>query len=135
MRYGLSLAALAGILVVGCNKSPEGGEEGTSNTFSISAPTMSTTIKQGDKQSVKITLNRNKDFKQNVKLSAKSADEKVKPDFAKDMIAMSDPAEVVLTIDVAKDTPTGDHTIHVTGTPDGGKPTSVDVKIKVDKNP
>jgi len=135
MRYGLSLAALAAALVVGCNKSPEGGDTATGDKFTISAPDLRTTIKQGDRESVTIKLDRSKEFKQNVKLAAKSANEKVKATFAKDTIAPSDPAEASLAIEVAKDAPEGDHTINVTATPDNGKAVSVDVKIKVAKNP
>jgi len=134
MRYGFSLAALVAVLIVGCNKSPEGGVPGTGNAFTITGPsaTMSTTIKQDNTESVKLTLNRGKDFKQNVKLAVASPSDKVKTELNKTTVTPADPGDVILKIIVAKDAPLGDHILKVTGTPEGGTPTSVDVKINVD---
>jgi uncharacterized membrane protein len=134
MRQFLSVAAMSALLFVGCNKSPEGGTPGTSSSFTISAPTMSTTIKQDNTESVKLTLNRGSDFKKSVKLTA-TAPDKIKAEFSKDSVTSSDAGDVMLKIIVAKDAPIGDQTIHVTGTPDGGSPTSVEVKLHVEKNP
>ena len=56
-----SVAALGGaaflgpVFLVGCNKSPEGGAPGTSDTFKVVGPTMTTDIKQDNKESVKIS--------------------------------------------------------------------------------
>jgi uncharacterized membrane protein len=134
MRKYLSLTAIAALMFVGCNNSPEGGTPGTSSSFTMSAPTMSTTIKQDNKESVKLTLNRGADFKKSVKLTVNAPD-KVKADFNKDTVAPSDSGDVMLNITAAKDAPLGDQIIKVTATPDGGTATSVDVKIKVEKNP
>jgi len=134
MRKYLSLTAIAALMFAGCNNSPEGGTPGTSSSFTMSAPTISTTIKQDNKESVKLTLNRGADFKKSVKLRV-TAPDKVRAELSKDTIAPSDPGEVTLTVTVAKDAPLGDEMIKVTGTPEGGTATSVDVKIKVEKNP
>lgn len=134
MRNYLSLTTMAALVFAGCNHSPEGGTPGTSSSFTISAPTITTTIKQDNKESVKLNLNRGTDFKKSVKLTV-TAPDKIKADLSKDTIAASDPGEVMLNISVAKDAPLGDQVIKVTGTPDGGAATSVDVKIKVEKNP
>jgi uncharacterized membrane protein len=134
MRKYLSLTAIAALMFVGCNKSPEGGTPGTSSSFTMSAPAMSTTIKQDNKESVKLTLNRGTDFKKSVKLTVNAPD-KVKADFNKETVAPSDSGDVMLNITAAKDAPLGDQIIKVTATPDGGAATSVDVKVKVEKNP
>jgi uncharacterized membrane protein len=134
MRTYLSLAAMTALTFAGCNHSPEGGTPGTSSSFTISAPTMSTTIKQDNKESVKVTLNRGTDFKKSVKLTV-SAPDKVKADLNKDTVAPSDSGDVMLNIAVAKDAPLGDQVVRITGTPDGGTATTVDVKIKIEKNP
>jgi len=134
MRKYLSLTALAVLGVVGCNHSPEGGTPGTSSTFTISAPSMSTSIKQDNKESLKLTLNRGSDFKKGVKLTVNAPD-KIKAELNKDTIAPSDSGDVVLNVTAAKDAPLGDQVIRVTGTPDGGSATTVDVKIKIEKNP
>jgi len=131
MRYGLSLAALVAALAVGCNKSPEGGTPGTSSNFTITGPTTSTTIKQDNSESVKVTLNRGKDFKQNVKLAVAGPSDKVKAELNKTSVTAADPGEVVLKITVAKDAPLGEQILKVTGTPEGGTPTEVPVKIVV----
>lgn len=135
MRTFLSLSAIAALALAGCNHSPEGGTPGTSSSFSISAPTMSTTIKQDNKESVKLTLNRGSDFKKSVTLGV-TAPEKIKADLSKSTVSPSDASDVMLNVSVAKDAPLGDQTIRVTGTPEGGgAATTVEVKIKVEKNP
>jgi uncharacterized membrane protein len=136
MRYGLSLAALSLVLVVGCNESPKGGNTNVSgDTFKIDPPNTTTTIKQGETQMITIKLNRDKEFRQGVKLATKTLSDKVKAEFAKDTVAAGDPAEVAMKVTVAKDAPEGDQTINVTATPDSGKAVSSDVKIKVEKTP
>jgi uncharacterized membrane protein len=135
MRKYLSLTAIAALMFVGCNNSPEGGTPGTSSSFTMSAPTMSTTIKQDNKESIKLTVNQGSDFKKSITLTA-VAPEKLKAELSKTTIAPSDPSDVMLNVSVAKDAPLGDATIRVTGTPEGGgASTSVEVKIKVEKNP
>lgn len=132
MRRVLSLAALAAVLTVGCNKSPEGGTPGTSSSFKISGPATATTIKQDNAESVKVSLDRGKDFKQAVKLAATSPSDKVKAELNKTEFKPGDPADAVLKVTVAKDAPLGEHVLKVTGTPEGGTATSVDVKVKVE---
>lgn len=134
MRSYLCFTAMAAFALAGCNHSPEGGAPGTNNTFTIEAPTMSTTIKQDNKESIKLTLKRGSDFKKSVSLAATGM-EKVKVDFSKNSVAPSDQGDVMMNVTVAKDAPVGDQVIHVTGTPEGGTATSVDVKIKIEKNP
>lgn len=134
LKY-VSLAAIAAFAAVGCNHSPEGGTPNTSSSFTISAPTLTTTIKQDNKESIKLTLNRGSGFKQAVKMSAAAPDSKIKVEFNKDVVAPSDSSDVVMTVSAAKDAPLGDLVIKVTGTPEGGTPASVDVKIKIEKNP
>src|ERR1700722_12771413 len=134
MKIFLSLTALAALALAGCNHSPEGGTSGTSRSFTISAPTMTTTIKQDNKESIKLTMNRGSDFKKTITLTA-VAPEKLKAELSKTTLTSSDPSDVVLNVSVAKDAPLGDATIRVTGTPEGGgASTSVEVKIKVEKN-
>jgi hypothetical protein len=131
----LSLALLIPVLA-GCNKSPEGGVAGTSNSFTLTGPTVPTSIKQNNKESVKFTLNRGSDFKQDVKLSVSSVD-KLKLELNKDVIKASDasPAEFTVTVSPATDAPVADHKVIVTGTPaNGGTPTSVEIVVKVSEN-
>lgn len=132
MRTWLSVSAVVVLAAVGCNKSPEGGTPGTSSSFKISAPTMATGIKQDNSQTVKITLDRGKDFKQTVKLKAEPSSDKIKAEFVKDTVAAADPAEASLKLTVAKDAPVGKYTVKVTGTPEGGTATAVDLEVNVE---
>jgi uncharacterized membrane protein len=135
MRKWFSLAALTAVLVVGCNKSPEGGTPNTAASFTINGPATSTTIKQDNRETIKLALDRKSDFKKDVKLTVTTPD-KIKAELSKEMIKGDDAAEFTLTVQPAKDAPVGDHVIKVTGTPDGGGVAPIfDVKIKVEKNP
>jgi uncharacterized membrane protein len=123
------------VLQAGCNKSPEGGNPGSANSFKISAPTTSTTIKQDNKETVKLSIDRGSDFKKDVKLTVKAPD-KIKAELSKETIKAGDTTDFTVTVSPDKDAPLGDHKVTVTGTPDGGgAATSVDFTVKVDKNP
>lgn len=135
MRTWLSLAALSAIFVAGCNQSPEGGTPGSKNSFKINGPTMTTHIKQNNKESMKLSLDRKSDFKKDVKLTV-APPAGLKAELNKDMIKASDPEDFTLTISADKDAPLGDQVVKVTGTPEGGgAATTVDVKVNVEKNP
>jgi len=128
-------AALFALAPVACNKSPEGGPSpGTKDSFSMTGPssTVGTTIKQGNKETVTITLNRGSDFKKSVKLEAKAPD-KIKATLDKTTVGKDEDKDVKLTIDVDKDAALGKHTITVTGTPESGTATKVDVEVTVSK--
>jgi uncharacterized membrane protein len=134
LKYALSMAALATVMFVGCNKSPEGGTPGSPSSFTLSLPTGTTDIKQGDKKTVTITVNRGKDFKQAVKLKVDALD-KVGASLSKDSVGPADANEVALTLDVGKEAAPGEYKVKVTGTPETGTPTAQDFTIKVEKNP
>ena len=136
----LVCSALA--LSFGCNenKSAPGGPgapgaRGTAakdNTFMVNPPSGTTDIKQGHTKEISISVNRGKDFKQNVKLSL-STDAKgvtIKPDTAE--LKASDTATTLkFTIDAAKDADMGEHTVTVKATPETGQSTESSFKIKV----
>ena len=88
----LVLAASAVLAIsggIGCNKSPEGGVTGTKNSFKVTAPTLPVTLKQGDKQTVTVTLDRESGFQQTVKLDAQ-APKGLKADFDMKSVKASD---------------------------------------------
>jgi len=127
--------AMAGLL--GCNESHPGGKTSdrtpSKETFSLKAPATSTTIKQGDKQTVKLTVDRGGEFKKDVTLKAESP-AGISVDLEPRTVKASDNTAVNATVSVGKDAAIGDHTISVTGTPESGNATSIDIKIKVEKN-
>jgi uncharacterized membrane protein len=142
----VSLCALGLALVVGCNESAPGGKTsghtggtnvagvnigGNSDTFSISGPLMSTSIKQGEKQVLDIKMKRGKDFKRGVKLSAENVPTGVKVEFSDSDIQPNEKEDVKLTVTVDKTATLGEHTIKIVGKPETGDSTSLDVKIKV----
>ena len=133
MRTLLSLAALAALTITGCQQSSEGGTPGTKANFKIEGPVTGETVKQGEQDTIKLSLNRGSDFKKDVKLKAETPD-KIKAELNKPMVKASEETDFTMTVTVDKDAPIGDHIVKVTGTPEGGgSPTHLDVKIKVDK--
>ena len=133
MRTLLSLAALTALTITGCQQSSEGGTPGTKANFKIEGPVTGETIKQGEQDTIDLSIDRGSDFKKDVKLSA-DAPAKIKAELNKTMVKASEDTKFTMTVSVDKDAPIGDHIVKVTGTPEGGgSPTHLDVKIKVDK--
>jgi uncharacterized membrane protein len=127
------------IALVGCNNSPPGGSgntktsaTGRSSTFKIEAPATHTTLKQGETRDVELTMDRGKDFHEDVDLKFDAPTGLTVDPPMKDVKA-GDDKKVVVKVTAAKDAPVGDHEIKVTGTPKSGNATSVSFKIKVEK--
>jgi uncharacterized membrane protein len=138
------LVALGLVALVGCNTSPPGGSGGTktttggttsgrSATFTIKAPTFSTSLKQGDTKEVKLTVDRGKDFHDDVELKF-DAPAGVTVDPATHTVKSGDKEDVEVKVSAAKDAGVGEHVVKVTGTPKTGSATSVEFKVKVDKS-
>jgi uncharacterized membrane protein len=133
MRTWLSLAALSAILFTGCSMSSEGGTPGSKASFKIEGPLTSETIKQGNQDTMKLSINRGSEFKKDVKLSA-TAPDKLRAELSKTLIKADETTDFTMTVSVDKEAPIGDHIVKVTGTPEGGgAATHLDVKIKVEK--
>jgi len=126
-------AAMIGFLT-GCNQSPEGGTPNTSSTFKLDLPATTKDIKQGNSESYDGSLSRGSDFKKDVKLTV-TKPEKVDVKLNKDTLKASEDGKFNITITPAKDAPLGEHTIKVTGTPEGGgTATTGEFKVKVIEN-
>jgi len=137
MRHILMAAVvLAGTVMLGCNKSKSGGKTSDSTpssaTFDVKAPALATTIKQGDKQTVKLTLERGKDFKQAVSFKAEPPSG-LKVDLEPTKIKAGDPETFTASVTVGKDAALGEHKVKVTATPDTGNAVSVEFKVTVEK--
>ncbi len=130
------LMTLGLVALFGCNASNPGGSgSGVAKkaTFKIDAPATHTTIKQGDTKEVKLTLDRGKDFHDDVDLKF-DAPAGLTVDPSMHTVKASDDKEVVVKVSAPKDATVGDHIIKVTGTPKSGSTATVDVTIKVEES-
>ena len=120
----------AAAMLTSCTKSSEEGGRAGNDTFRIGVPATTTDIKQGELQTVRLTLERGAGFKQRVKLEVKApTGVQVEPSGA--TVEPGDKGDVQLKITVAKDAAIGEHKIQVKGTPDKGEATETEFKITV----
>ena len=125
----LTVALVAAAVLVGCKKSETGGMSGN-DTFKVVVPAIATDVKQGEVQTVRVSVERGTEFKYGVKLEVKAPTGlKVDPDNT--TVKPGDKGDVQLTITAAKDAPLGDQKIMVKGTPDKGDPAEVEFKVTV----
>jgi uncharacterized membrane protein len=101
-------------------------------TFSLSVPTLSTKLKQGETKSVTIGLKRGKNFSDDVHMKFDNVPKGVSIDPATPAIKASE-TECHLKIKVADDAAVGDFTVKVMGEPSKGAAATNDLKITVDK--
>jgi uncharacterized membrane protein len=123
------VVALTIAAVSGC-ASPRGGSSSSDEGFKISGPTFTTDVKQGDRQTVTVSLKRDKYFKQNVTLQA-SATSGITVEPGKVVIKASASPDVQFQIKAPKDAALGEYVVHVVATPDTGNSTSQDFTVKV----
>ena len=143
--YRLSLIVFAGVLVAafGCGeKSPPGGPGATGthtrsvtgtphDTFRLVVPSTTTTLKQGEQKEVEITVDRAKDFHEDVALTF-SAPKGLKVTPSSHTVKASEAdTKVKVMVAADKDAPVGAHTIHVEAKPQTGVTTSADFKVEV----
>jgi uncharacterized membrane protein len=115
--------------VLGC-QSPRGGGMSGGEGFRIGTPTFDTTVKQGETQSVTISLDRGEHFKRDVRLEIRpSKGISVEP--TKILVKGSDSPEVQLQVTAATDANLGEYRVHIKGTPETGESTSTEIKVKV----
>jgi len=67
------VVALALMTFLGCQMSPRGGSMMRDEGFRIAVPTFSTQVKQGELQTITVSLKRDSNFKQDVKLQIKTS--------------------------------------------------------------
>jgi uncharacterized membrane protein len=115
--------------VLGCT-SPRGGGISGGEGFTIGTPTFDTKIKQGETESVTITLNRGEYFKRDVTLEIK-ASKGITVEPTQAMVKGSEKPDVNLRVTAAKDANLGEYKIFVKGTPATGEATSTEITVKV----
>ncbi len=131
-RIGAVFSLTLGLLVTGgCGKkSQPGGEPGTRNEFTLRGPTGATSIKPGESQTVTISMDRGKDFKDAVNLKAESP-KGIEADLTPAVLNASDKGDVQMKITAHRDAAAGDNMVRLLATPAAGKATTLDVKVKV----
>jgi uncharacterized membrane protein len=141
-RLLTALALTATLGFTACNESPEGGPNATKpdnqkpavgqtdNTFKLSAPTLATSLTQGESKTVSISISRGKNFDEDVALKFSDLPKGVTIEPAAPMIKHGD-SEAKLTVTAAGDAALGDHLIKATGHPTKGADTFVEFRITV----
>jgi hypothetical protein len=102
------------------------------DTFDIKVPALATTIKQGESKEVTVTLERSKDFKEDVTLKAMTQDKGLTISPSTHAVKATDAnTDVKFNVSATKEATVGEHTITITGTPTTGAPTSIGLKVNV----
>lgn len=100
-------------------------------TFRLSAPSTETSLKQGEEKEVDITVDRSKDFKQDVTLTFKSDKGVTVTPPTTTVKANEKDTKVRVKVAAAKDAPVGEATVHVAAKPETGDTTSVEFRVNV----
>ncbi len=102
------------------------------DTFTLSVPTFSTKVKQGESKEVTIGIRRGKNFDEDVALKIDDLPKGVTVEPAEAVIKHGD-KDVKLTFKVADDAALGDFTVKLTGHPEKGGDATNEVKLTVQK--
>jgi hypothetical protein len=117
--------------VSGCqSSSPRGGSAFTDEGFKVAVPTFTTEIKQGETQSVTISLERGKYFKQDVKLQIE-ASKGISIEPTKVMVKASDKPDVQIRISADNAAAISEYVVSVKGTPETGESSTTQFNVKV----
>jgi len=149
---GLLVPMLA--IVIGCNQESTPGGPGVSKTpsnsgssstsvttnkpiygeaeatFELGVPTLSTRIKQGETNTITISMSRGKNFNEDVTLKFDGLPSGVTAEPATAMIAKSD-KETKVTFHAAPDAAVGEFTVKVLGHPTTGADATNNIKLTV----
>ena len=144
-RFIACLSVLALVAAIGCDNKPTAGGPGASgpdtkkplvgnadDTFTLSPPMTSTSIKQGESKAVTIGIKRGKNFDQDVGLMFEGMPKGVTIDPAGPKIGHGD-SDAKINIKAADDAALGDFTIKVMGKPTKGSEGGSEFKLTVNK--
>lgn len=133
MKTAIPIVLMSSLAVlVGCqsSNSPRGGGMTQDVGFKIAVPTFATEIKQGQTQTVAVSLVRGDYFKQDVKLQMETT-KGILVDPTSVVILASDRPEVQISITAAPNAALGEYSVSVRGVPKTGEPTSTIFTVKV----
>lgn len=130
----LIVGLLAGTLAIltGCTKDPNAGNA-KADSFEVKAPAATTALKQGESKTVKLTVERGKDFKQTVKLTADGLAKGIKIELARAELKAGDPNEIEMKLTAEEQAAPGEAKITVKATPEKGDAKSIEVKVSVEE--
>jgi uncharacterized membrane protein len=150
MKRLVALLLAASVAVAfGCNKSEPGGPGASGRsqgehapktmtggakgeTFMLSAPITTTHLKQGESKKVDVSVDRGRDFKEDVMLTFKPDGKGVTVTPESHTLKASDKdTKVEVTVAAAADAKIGDYHIRVTGKPEAGPETHADFTVNV----
>jgi uncharacterized membrane protein len=143
MRHTFAVVACAALLAfTGCDKGTPGGPGATNttnrgtqfkqgeDTFSLTVPTLSTKLKQGESKVVSVGIKRGKNFDEDVALKFENLPKGLTVDPATPTIKHGD-TEVKVTVKAADDAAVGDFTVAVKGHPEKGSEATQELKVTV----
>jgi uncharacterized membrane protein len=132
MKTAITFVTMLALAVVsGCQSAgPRGGGVSRDEGFKIAVPTFETAVKQGELQTVAVSIQRGEYFKRDVTLQIK-ASKGIGVAPTSITVKASDKPDVQLRVTAAKDAALGDYRVYVKGTPDTGEPSSAEFKVKV----
>jgi uncharacterized membrane protein len=132
-----SAVVLSVLALTGCHASNTGGGGPAGGTFKLKGPTgvTATTVKHGGTKDVEITLDKGKDFKEAVTLTAEvePKDKGVTAEVAPKTVKAGDPNKATVKVTAKETAADGDYTVTVTGKPDKGESSTLALKFKVPK--
>jgi len=121
--------ALTAVTLFGC-ESPRGGGMSGGEQFKIVTPAFETKIKQGETESVTISLHRGEYFKRDVTLEI-IASKGISVEPTQALVKANEKPDVHLRITAAKNAALGNYKVYVKGTPETGETTSTEITVKV----
>jgi len=122
-------AVLAAMVIASCG-SPRGGGISADEGFRLDTPFFTTDIQQGDRKTVTVSIDRDKYFKQDVRLQA-TATPGIDVDPTDVLVRADESPDVQFQITAPQDAALGSYIVRVKGIPDTGQSTSTEIKVKV----
>ncbi|MDQ7779840.1 MAG: hypothetical protein RDV41_09035 [Planctomycetota bacterium] len=116
--------------LIGCTTSDRGGSRVEDQGFKISVPMFDTSVKQGELETITVTVERDPQFKQDVRLQF-DVTQGISLEPSSYTIRASDKPDLQVRIRAPKDAALGEYPIKVRGTPETGDSTSVGFTVKV----
>jgi len=102
--------------------------------FDLTGPSTKTSVTQGDSNHVTLTLKPGKDFRETVKLDARTLEGGIKCALDTNSVKLDgDNKDVKLTLGADKAAPVGEGRVRVTATPESGNPKTLELSFEVKK--